>query len=424
MMKTVTLSFFLRWNAFVFLFVILNVLWYEERLTRQSRPRLLMTATDTVLEQEQEPESILETKMNAFELLQRRIVDGELPLRVSVNIMRVNGYGNRVYSWLTSLVLALLSDRAVFLANWRNIGKYIDEPFYAAFNYSRVNKSASRLTTAQLAIGHKYRWRLHKSVDYMTRRDDTLNATKSADVVLNSLADAHFFAMCANPTNYAKLFAYGLVSRQTLELATAALNTSESEELSSDRKLESVLFVGFRVAGRLLNAYWRPTASLSQVIDKYASEYFTPRSFVIGIQFRTEFFQLKTKQDLRDSLAFRAFVDCAINIQMSQRQKKDVKWFVASDNPAVVALLLNDYSDRIVSVKEKHFDGWQQAIADSELLARCDELIVTGGSTFGFVAAIKSQRLPYHLDSQANMTQCRRSTLSRPPSRLAMMPSF
>ena len=60
---------------------------------------------------------------------------------------------------------------------------------------------------------------------------------------------------------------------------------------------------------------------------------------------------------------------------------------------------------------------YEKTILDNELLSRCDEMIITGGSTFGFLAAIKSQRMPYHVN--IGMHKCQRAQLSRPPAYFA-----
>jgi len=51
-------------------------------------------------------------------------------------------------------------------------------------------------------------------------------------------------------------------------------------------------------------------------------------------------------------------------------------------------------------------NAYERAILDVELLSRCDRLIITGGSTFGLVAAFKSGRRPYFIDGQQGMKKC------------------
>ena len=60
-------------------------------------------------------------------------------------------------------------------------------------------------------------------------------------------------------------------------------------------------------------------------------------------------------------------------------------------------------------------NGYEKAIVDMELLSRCDEIIITGGSTFGFVAAMKSRKLPYFVNGKdSSMKGCLRHSLAYP----------
>ncbi len=61
--------------------------------------------------------------------------------------------------------------------------------------------------------------------------------------------------------------------------------------------------------------------------------------------------------------------------------------------------------------------GMDQAtlqLVENELLAKCDEKIVSGGSTFGYVAVFKSGRMPYVVNGKINMTQCVKANLTHP----------
>ncbi len=64
---------------------------------------------------------------------------------------------------------------------------------------------------------------------------------------------------------------------------------------------------------------------------------------------------------------------------------------------------------------EENPNAYQRAILDVELLAKCDELVLTGGSTYGFVAAMKRKKMPYYVNgNSAAMVKCERMTLARP----------
>ena len=58
--------------------------------------------------------------------------------------------------------------------------------------------------------------------------------------------------------------------------------------------------------------------------------------------------------------------------------------------------------------------AYPRTIIDVELLTRCNQLVFTGGSTFGFVAAMKSQRAAYYVNGRSNMTECKLHELGKP----------
>jgi hypothetical protein len=60
-------------------------------------------------------------------------------------------------------------------------------------------------------------------------------------------------------------------------------------------------------------------------------------------------------------------------------------------------------------------DGLRRAVLDVELLSKCDEIIVTSGSTFGWLAAMKTLKLPFYVSgSSEKMVKCTREDMRRP----------
>ena len=55
--------------------------------------------------------------------------------------------------------------------------------------------------------------------------------------------------------------------------------------------------------------------------------------------------------------------------------------------------------------------GYERTLVDIDLLSKCDEMIHTGGSTFGFIAAMKSFKLPYFIDGKRNQLKCNKLLL-------------
>ena len=59
----------------------------------------------------------------------------------------------------------------------------------------------------------------------------------------------------------------------------------------------------------------------------------------------------------------------------------------------------------------------KRAIVDVELLSKCNEMIITGASTYGMVAAMKSLRMPLYVNGNGfDMKKCARLNLGTPPA--------
>jgi hypothetical protein len=314
------------------------------------------------------------------------------------------GYGNRVYHVIDALVTALLTDR-VCLVNFHTKGpsQLIDlpavtdsnlyEPFvvdinYAITQYWQPNKNATRLMKTTIPVSH--------------------------DIILVS-AGPHFFETCSNPRYFQKLLDAGAVRQSTVDRARDIENRTNEEQL--DRLFQ----VGFETAHFVLKQAWPLKRNLSVLVDEYKRQHFD-NSFVIGLQLRAEYVN-ETAGDVEK------FVNCALGIESKVRTKKQVKWFVASDwghiHPKISKLMPN----RVVfctNGSADHDPGVQysgvavKAMLDIELLSLCDEMVLTGGSTFGFLSAIKALRLPYYVNGTnwcgercKRMTGCEKMTLGR-----------
>ena len=400
-----------------------NMVLISNRLLPVLRIVLYMLACLAAIGQSDGQGKEKERNLNAFRAIQQRIIDGQLPVRVSFNCLAMNGYGNRVYSVLSSLVLAILTDRALIVSRWPIIKKFIYEPVPECFNDYRHIRS-------EFNINHR-----KKSIVGLPLYSGTFKVAKDVDELVQTKLppdhvkrvqmcnpDALFFAMCANPQTYEKLYNYGLVSRSTIDQAypMADKKSSSAASASPHQRLESVLRVGFEAAGNLLYHYWRPKPSLRRDINHYVDAHFKGH-FVIGIQLRSIYMRGGVQ-------AADMFVECAkaieANRSVAERATRPVKWLVTSDKQNMYeriraahierVIALNGTSAHVYEVQVNASANYKKTILDNELLSRCDEIIVTGASTFGFVAALKARRLPYHVDW--HMNKCARATLSRPPS--------
>ena len=305
------------------------------------------------------------------------------------------GYGNRLYTFLSSLLVAVLTDSAL-VVNWEGINKYIQPPislFYVKDTRGCVGNSK------------KDTLELHAKDAWMSQKDiQSLMATtipEGYSKYVYKSYDAFFMEIACNPVYFDKIRAYGLASNATINDALQTVNTKSSTEADKRRTLFKV---GYEVGGNLLNKVWTPNKRLMKIIDEFVEKEFADY-FVIGIQLRYWYLMDAELYTYR-------FINCALQIEndlllkhnLTQKYKA-IKWFIASDSETQLDKIVKLYPGKVLTANGsishiQNPDGYQRAIIDVELLSRCNEILMTGGSTFAFVGAMKSLRLPYNIDGQ------------------------
>jgi len=109
---------------------------------------------------------------------------------------------------------------------------------------------------------------------------------------------------------------------------------------------------------------------------------------------------------------------------MKLKVYKGVKWFVTSDDKLRLDRLVSQYPNKIIVSNGTighifyNKDAYERSILDIELLAKCNLIILSGGSTFGFIAGMKQKRMPYYVDGwRSKDPKCEMVRLSKPSMR-------
>ena len=121
------------------------------------------------------------------------------------------------------------------------------------------------------------------------------------------------------------------------------------------------------------------------------------------------------------------FINCALEIEKqfiieNQRFNTSFKWFIATDSDQIRKFLFENYKEKaftsngtLAHTSLGAEDGFRRAVLDVELLSRCNEIIVTSGSTFGWLAAMKMLKMPYVISGSRDMImKCTRMDLRHP----------
>ena len=324
------------------------------------------------------------------------------PKRIVFNGHTTAGYANKIYALITAFTIALLTDSA-FICEWRGIGEHIESPFKLSFHkFLQENELNSNFRPEQVYVFGRSTnaFMTNKSLQLIVNQTIPTNYTR----FVYKYYEPYIFELCSNPIYYDKLLSYELVSRESINRARLLFNNStynhasitlRNDDNTNELEKQQILFsIGYEVAGAILNAIWTPKAHIRRKMAEY--DFYFSKYFIIGLQIRSEF--------ISDPVNVNRFFRCALNIEAnltSQQKRNGVKWYVSSDSSSVIDRAIQTYGrNKVISGTGRiaHIEwtsgGYERAILDNELLSRCDDIITTGGSTFGFVAAMKSRRFP------------------------------
>jgi hypothetical protein len=311
------------------------------------------------------------------------------------NVKPEAGYGNRIYSVLSAFLVAMLTN-SFLLIHWKEIEKYVESPFNMTFanftDNSDLDANKKEPPIFALNVNTANTWKANKTL--------LLNATIPINHSRYSVFgdSAYFFDLCSNPLYFEKLSEHKMVKKETIK---RALLTLSDASISKNEKLENLFQIGFEYAGSVLNKHWRLKRNLTDRIERFAERNFRNK-FVIGLQIRSDY--IKTSEEID------VFVKCAKDIEKRHLNesagldKTSVKWYVSADNESLIQFFREKFPNRILSGvgKIEHISndpvGYERAFFDIELLTKCNETILTGGSTFGFVASLKSQKRPFFVN--------------------------
>ena len=323
-------------------------------------------------------------------------------LYVTIN-ERGAGYGNRMYTILSGLTIALLTQRKPYI-DFPQIEGYIREP-EDWWSFRALNGTMRIIDPSKANF-----WKTNKDIPSIIKT----RVEFAEKTVVFGYNGAYFFEVCANPYYYERLYELGLVKLETIRNARIAIDSITNVTSNIDL-IDSIYLIGYEVGGNLLNKYWIPENSISAQIDKYVEQNFKS-NLIIAFQVRTQFLSAADNYNR----AVDNFIECAKTIERFARSDRPVKWFISSDNAEIVKQIDVKNPNRTLQgfgeighVANKA-SSYGRAIVDIALLSRADYLVVTGSSTFGFLASMMSGRLNYVINGR---DKCRLMSMGKPGNR-------
>jgi hypothetical protein len=272
--------------------------------------------------------------------------------------------------------MALVTNSAV-IVHWPDIDKYIQEPMRGCFQTNTtINNELSLLYKANETRRFPHMspnsFNVNKKLETIWRYEP--NGQTRMDF---SIIGPLFYDLGCDTRFYSTFRDYGLVRENTLQQAFTVLNSSKI--ITTNETLNAAYRVGFELAHSIITTLWRPNAYLMKQIDTYVEKHFKD-NFVIGMQFRFHYL------DWNDTLVF---FECAKRIEQTV-MNKTFKWFISSDDEDNIEKMRKMFPDKVITAQGqiahtgRNLAGFDRALADIELLAQTDEIIITGGSTFGY----------------------------------------
>lgn len=359
--------------------------------------------------------------VNFFQIHQKiSSLKNPLTKRVTLN-QCFSGYGNRLNSFISSLLIAILTDSQL-IVKWPEVEEFVQLPIRVFTNENIQKRVMYYKENIIFKIRPRQCWLKTKKTNELMTTNIPLFYSKYA-YTGNECGAAFYMELCSNPIYLSKLSQYNLVKRESVKSALDVL--FRGDEFNEHEKQEKLFQVGFEVGGNLLNRVWLPNKQINQEKETYLNEMFKSH-IVIGIQLR--YLYLDENEEEED---VNKFIECAKQIEMEyflfrnkslNNTKSSFKWFLTGDSQVKLNKLLQMFPSKTFSTNKYHLGhidedkrGYFRTILDIELLSQCDELILTGGSTYGWIAAMKMLKLPLYVNGKTPaMKKCLRHNFSQP----------
>ena len=225
----------------------------------------------------------------------------------------------------------------------------------------------------------------------------------------------YFFDLAANLKHAEKLANYGFVRSETVKRAQKSL---KDKHVTKAQKLDSLFQIGFEFAGHVLNNYWLLKPNVKEKINNFIKQKFSG-DFIIGLQMRFEYLN---QEDIQ------TFIKCALKIEKDNRANignRKVKWFISTDRKDRIQNLIRQYGNKMLvgngKIGHVAFAGgtYERTLLDIELLRYSNVTVLTGGSTFGFIGSLKSQKIPYFVEGRRSSNECKLLDFHAPARRPA-----
>lgn len=161
--------------------------------------------------------------------------------KISFNGYTPGGYANKLYSFLTSLIIAILTESQL-VVKWKYIDKFITPPFNLNL-FENITDNGIEFKNKSIHFDSSQAWSLNKNINALM---NTVIPLKGYLRYFYNSIDPFFMEICSNPLYFKTFLHYNLASRDTISKALNVISNKNSSQLELKEKLFKV---GFEVGG-------------------------------------------------------------------------------------------------------------------------------------------------------------------------------
>ncbi len=131
----------------------------------------------------------------------------------------VAGYGNKIYSLVSALTIKIITN-SEFISLWKQIDKFIEEPFPNTFYISKNIDYAGIINADTTCKPHMaYDWKIKKDIAKIVNK----KLPKNYSIYYYGTTEAYFFELCTNKIYFEKFLENNLTSYKTIEEAEKSI---------------------------------------------------------------------------------------------------------------------------------------------------------------------------------------------------------
>ncbi|KAK8807116.1 hypothetical protein WA158_003875 [Blastocystis sp. Blastoise] len=298
--------------------------------------------------------------LDKYKMLQKKMMNGTIPERYLCYDSSNPGFGNKMLGLVTALVVAMSTDRGFALCGWDAFTAYYKLPFEVPV-FQRKDWSSWRLV----------RWgpgcRNHPELDKGTLEE---NIPEDTFRFMSNCLDIEYMGVRKRYNKYFNKIGFPI---------SRTCNSFDS----------------YKIVKYFYNYVLLPSDYVSQKVEEEYSKW--PKGYTIGIQIRMgkhADFNNDRKEFQNMNSVNMMFAKAQV---MTREVSQPVHWFVVSDSSVVKQRAIKNYPKYVITYNstiihcggpsnKKILQGCYDALIEMYLLSKCDNYILTSGSSFGRVS--------------------------------------